>query len=135
MQMTANTKVRHHLLELILWPKEDGSFMEIKNSAKRLKELGIYDDFKLTIQMTAKEHNRLHRKGQEPWNKGIAATEESKVKNRLAHIGKQPWNKGAKGMLHHDEDTRRRISEALKGKCKHNTGRHWKLVNGVRTWY
>lgn len=135
MQMSADTIVRHHLLELILWPKEDGSFIEIKNSAARLKELGIYDDFKLTIPMTAKEHNRLHLKGRVPWNKGVAASEESKLKNRLAHLGMPSSQKGTKGLRHHDEDTRRRISEAMKGKCKHNTGRHWKLVNGVRTWY
>lgn len=34
-----NTIDRHHLLEIILWPNEDGTFTEIENSAARLKEL------------------------------------------------------------------------------------------------
>lgn len=34
-----NTIVRHHLLEIILWPNEDGSFTKIINSRNRLKNL------------------------------------------------------------------------------------------------
>ena len=89
MPNTANTIVRHHLLELILWPKDDGSFIEINNSAKRLKELGIYDDFKLTIQMTSSEHTTFHNKAR---------------KNNYWR-GKHP-----------SEATRKKISESLKGK-------------------
>lgn len=88
MQMSADTIVRHHLLELILWPKEDGSFIEIKNSRARLKELGIYYDFKLTIPMTSSEHTSLHNK------------------SRMNYwYGKHP-----------SAATRKKISESLKGK-------------------
>ena len=41
---------RHHLLEIILWPNNDGTFTKIINSKKRLEELGIYDDYKLCIK-------------------------------------------------------------------------------------
>ena len=135
MQMNPNTIVRHHLLELILWPNGDGTFREIVNSSERLKELGIYNDFKLTIEITCLEHNRLHRKGRPAYNRGIPSTKEARLKNSLAHIGREPGNKGKKGIYSHNADIRARISEKMKGRCKHNTGKHWKLVNGVRTWY
>lgn len=64
---------RHHLLEIILWPNEDGTLRTIHNSAKRLSELGIYDDFKMTIQITDSEHMRLHM---------LNETEEVKTKRR-----------------------------------------------------
>ena len=51
---------RHHLLECILWPNGDGTFRKIVNSSKRIKELGIYNDFKLTIPMDHSTHMRLH---------------------------------------------------------------------------
>jgi hypothetical protein len=52
---------RHHLLECILWPNGDGTFRKIVNRAKRLKELGIYDDFKLTIPIEHRAHTTMHR--------------------------------------------------------------------------
>jgi DNA-directed RNA polymerase alpha subunit len=52
---------RHHLLECILWPNGDGTFRKIINRAERLKELGIYDDYKLTIQIDHAAHSTMHR--------------------------------------------------------------------------
>lgn len=52
---------RHHLLECILWPNCDGTFRKIINRAERLKELGIYDDYKLTIQIDHSAHQTMHR--------------------------------------------------------------------------
>lgn len=52
---------RHHLLECILWPNGDGTFRKIINRAKRLQELGIYDDYKLTIPLDKSTHTTLHR--------------------------------------------------------------------------
>lgn len=57
---------RHHLLECILWKNEDGTFRKIVNRVEQLKELGIYDDYKLTIPI---EHG-LHRKMHEDFEKG-----------------------------------------------------------------
>lgn len=61
-KLFSDSKVRHHLLEIILWPNEDGTFTKIINSAQRLKELGIYDDWKMTIVLTNGEHVRLHNR-------------------------------------------------------------------------
>ena len=52
---------RHHLLECILWPNGDGTFRKIINRAKRLQDLGIYDDYKLTIPLDKSTHQTLHR--------------------------------------------------------------------------
>ena len=68
---------RHHLLECILWPNGDGTFRKIVNRAKRLKELGIYDDFKLTIPIEHRAHTTMHRefeKGTEYEMKGEKAS-------------------------------------------------------------
>lgn len=76
---------RHHLLEIILWPNGYGTFRTILNSRKQLKELGIYDDFKLTIPLTHSEHMSLHHKD-----------------------NKHFYRK------HHSKDTRKKISDAMK---------------------
>lgn len=65
---------RHHLLEIILWPNPDGTFREIRNSKNRLKELGIYDDYKLCIEIPSDEHARLHHKGKISKNRGKVAS-------------------------------------------------------------
>lgn len=90
---------RHHLLEIILWPNEDGTFRTIHNSAKRLSELGIYDDFKMTIQVTASEHMRLHMSNE---------SEESK-----AHHPRNSY--GFKGK-HHSDEHKQYMSKKLAGR-------------------
>lgn len=52
---------RHHLLECILWPNGDGTYRKIVNRAKRLEELGVYDDWKLTIPIDYSLHQSMHR--------------------------------------------------------------------------
>jgi len=63
---------KHHLLECILWPNGDGTFRKIVNTQKRLQELGIYDDYKLTIPIEHGTHSSMHKefkKGTEhEWN-------------------------------------------------------------------
>lgn len=54
--------IRHHLLECILWPNGDGTFRKIVNTQKRLKELGIYDDYKMTIQIDQSSHIAMHHR-------------------------------------------------------------------------
>ena len=51
---------RHHLLECILWPNGDGTFRKIVNTEKRLDELGIYKDYKLTILIEHGIHSSMH---------------------------------------------------------------------------
>lgn len=101
---------RHHLLEIILWPNEDGTFTEIRNSAKRLKKLGIYNDFKMCILISQSEHASLHglgkdrigkttstcwKPGHKTWNKGIPCSDKHKEKiSAGVKIGMQKnWDK------------------------------------------
>ena len=53
---------RHHLLECILWPNGDGTFRKIVNLPGRLRKLGIYDDYKLTIPIERGIHISMHRR-------------------------------------------------------------------------
>lgn len=103
---------RHHLLEIILWPNEDGTFRTIHNSAKRLMELGIYDDFKMTIQITDSEHMSLHMSNE---------SEESKARHRHDSYGfkgkhhsdahKQYMSAKLTGR-HHSEEAKQKMKEA-----------------------
>ena len=52
---------RHHLLECILLPNGDGTFRKIINRSQRLKDLGVYEDYKLTIQIDHAVHSSMHR--------------------------------------------------------------------------
>lgn len=98
--------VRHHLLELILWPNKDGTFKEIKHTANDLRKLGIYDDFKLTIEMTRGEHCSLHKP-----HKDCQHSEDTR--KRISKNGKG--------------------RHANSGKCF--KGMKWKVINGKRVWY
>lgn len=130
-----NTIVRHHLLEIILWPNSDGTFRTIHNSAARLQELGIYNDFKMTIRMTHSEHSKLHNNNRSnEWKsriktgcKGRKISEETKEKLRLANIKRlQDPKERAKcaapqpgelnGMYGHKytEEERKKISEGVR---------------------
>jgi hypothetical protein len=51
---------KHHLLECILWPNGDGTFRKIVNTQKRLKEIGAYDDHKMTIPIEHGAHTSMH---------------------------------------------------------------------------
>ena len=65
---------QHHLLECILWPNGDGTFRKIINTWKRLDELGIYKDYKLTIPLESSIHKTMHnefKRGTEYSNEGI----------------------------------------------------------------
>lgn len=118
---------RHHLLEIILWPNGDGTFKTILNSPERLQQLGIYNDYKLTIPLSRAEHNRLHKKGKHH-------SDETKRK----------MSKAQKVLCFSDEH-RQKLSEVHKGKVfsvEHRAklsaafkGKHWKLVDGKRVWY
>lgn len=93
---------RHHLLEIILWPNGDGTFRKIINSAKRLKELGIYYDWKLTITVPASEHAYLH------------ANNRSDATKRKMSAAKKGENNPMYGTLH-SEEAKSKKSAAMKG--------------------
>lgn len=57
-------------------------------------------------------------------NKGKHLSEETRKKMSEAHKGKSTWNKG-KSMT---EETKLKLREALKGKT-------WKLIDGKRVWF
>lgn len=102
-----NTINRHHLLEIILWPNGDGTFRTILNSVERLKELGIYDDFKMTIPLTKAEHTKLHMKGK-------TRTVEQRKKESESRKGENNTFYGKK----HNEETKKKISESMKGRTR-----------------
>lgn len=111
------TKIhRHHLLEIILWPNQDGSFTEIRNTRSRLKELGIYNDYKMTIEVSNTEHASLH-------HKGITLTDEhvSNIRKNHSHFWKdKPGTfKGKK----HSEESKQKMSKSLKGRDAWNKGK------------
>ena len=93
---------RHHLLEIILWPNEDGSFTQIINDEQRLKDLGIYDDYKLTISIDSKTHSRLHNAF--PSAKRLSARQKCVTAMQNSNIGRIPT-----------DETRRKISVSRTG--------------------
>lgn len=58
------------------------------------------------VFMTQFDHLSMHMKGREPGNKG-----------------KQAWNRGMRGVYHHSEESKRKMSKMRKGKHPWNTGR------------
>ena len=54
--------------------------------------------------------------GRPAWNKGKHPSEESRRKMSEAHKGKVAWNKWKKGVQSMSEETRRKMSEAHKGR-------------------
>lgn len=60
-------------------------------------------------------------KGRMPSNVGI----DIGVKGKSSWMkGKEPWNKGKKGLQHHNEETRRKLSEIFKGRPSTMKGKH-----------
>jgi hypothetical protein len=108
---------RHHLLEIILWPNEDGTFRTSLNSRKRLIELGIYFDYKMTIPVSKSEHSSLH---------GTNRSEETRKRLSISKSGKSQT-------ITHREN----LSASHIGKCFGNKNPQWKpdgptSKNGIR---
>lgn len=66
-----------------------------------------------TIEARAKMS--VAKKGQIPWNKGRKATPEECKKNSVGHLGQISWRKGERGVRHHTDETRKRMSRNLIG--------------------
>lgn len=96
-----DTIVRHHLLECMFYIYENGNKITINNSLSRLKELGIYDDYKMCIEITQSEHMRLH------------ATNRSD--ETLAKISAAASNRSL--------ETRAKLSAAISGENHHLYGK------------
>ena len=104
--------VDHHLLEIILWPNEDGSFRTILNSRKRLRDLEIYKKKVMTIQIKDVDHKILHSNNQLDTAKRL-----NSLKNKGRLIGSKNGMYGRVGELNpffgkkHSEETIKRISD------------------------
>ena len=85
-----------------MWPNEDGTFRQIINDEQRLKNLGIYNDYKLTILIDSRTHNILHNMF--PSDKRLLARKKCVTAMRNSNIGR----------IHTDE-TRRKISISRTG--------------------
>lgn len=130
---------RHHILEIILWPNEDGTFRTILNSMQRLKELGIYNDFKMTIPLTKSEHTKLHHAGKtvsdetkrkvSEAHKGMKASEEHKNKISEAKKGKHHKHHKPHGPMSNEH--KRKIYEAKKGVARSLFGMKFKEHFGI----
>ena len=58
----------------------------------------------------------IFKKGHKPWNKEKSHSEETKRKISEAMKGQIPWNKGKTGLPKHSEEHKRKISEAQKAR-------------------
>lgn len=114
---------RHHLLEIILWPESDGTYKTILNTKARLKELNIYDDFKLTIKLDRAVHTALHRR---------YTTDETKMK--MGRLGRtytmtDEWKakiSASKLGKHRSEETKAKIREKMRGRKRPPMSDEWK---------
>ena len=127
------TKEKMRLAHLGKYCGEDNPFYG-KHHTKRIREiiskthLGHIPWNKGKPQTEeAKEKNRLAHLGHIAWNKGKKLEqiswakgkhwlEEVKIKMSLAHLGKIPWNKGKRGLYKTSLETKKKISEAGKGR-------------------
>lgn len=119
--------VNHHLLEIILWPNDDGTFRTILNSRKRLKELGIYKKSVMTIKLTDIDHKVLHAN-----NQLESARVLNSMKNKERVLGDRNPMFGKTGSLnpffgrHHTEDLCRKWSEDRVGLRLGEKNTQWK---------
>lgn len=107
---------RHHLLEIILWPNGDGTFRTILNSRKKLKELGIYHQYKMTIAIPKSEHSKLHGAYKPKVSDESRRKMSESAKGNHSHLG----HKGT-------EKLKNWLSSRFRGKS-------WSVVNGRRVW-
>lgn len=80
-------------------------------------------------------NNPITRQHNSESHTGKKMTPEQVEKNRESHIGLLVGEKNPMYGKHHSEESRRKISESLKGKQHPNKGKHWKIENGKRVWY
>lgn len=110
---TTQTWDCHHKMELI----KTGAVVDV--TTQDLIDWGIYYNRPADELMfvTRKEHSALHIKGK-----------------KHSKEWKQQHSDHMKGHKV-SEETRRKMSEALEGKPGNQKGKHWKLIDGKRTYY
>ena len=122
----------HHRLET---HTSDGERRPVDITKKELIALDMYYHRPANelIFLTTLEHLRLHRKGKKMSGtfKGKHHSEETKKKMSEAHKGKPSPNKGQPAW-----NKGKHYSEETKRKLSEaKRGKHWKLVDGKRVWY
>ena len=138
----------HHRLET---HTSDGERRLVDISRKELIALDMYYDRPADelIFLTRKEHMRLHSE----YRKGKHRSDETRRKISEANKGKRPSEEAKQKMAEAkrgkklgplSEEHRRKLSEANKGKhlseetkrkvAEAKRGRHWKVIDGKRTW-
>lgn len=65
----------------------------IANNSYKSWNKGLTKDTNDSLKIVSQKISN-YRKGKEPWNKGVPASEERKLKQSLAMKGRQAWNKG-----------------------------------------
>ena len=91
-------------------------------SVKDLQDIGEYYNRPACelIFLTPVDHRRLHNLGKPSGMKGKQHSAETRKKMSEAHKGKQAWNKG----IPQSEETRKKNSEAHKGENNYWFGKH-----------
>ena len=91
-------------------------------SVKDLQDIGEYYNRPACelIFLTPVDHRRLHNLGKPSGMKGKQHSAETRKKMSEAHKGKQAWNKG----IPQSEETRKKMSEAHKGENNYWFGKH-----------
>lgn len=113
---TTQTWICHHRLET---HTSDGERRLVALSMEELKALGTYYDRppEELIFMTELDHKRLHNIGKHSSRKGHSVSEETKRKISEANKGKHSGLLGP-----HSEEHKRKMSQSMKGQHK---GKHW----------
>lgn len=113
--MASHDYEKHHLLELILWPNEDGTLKEIIHTSSELKELGIYEKDIMTISLTTSEHAKLHQSSK-AYKEMISNRLKKAMKGRtFTDEHKQKLREAKKNI---SDDTRKKLSIAAKKQWK-----------------
>ena len=109
----------HHRLET---HNSDGERRLVDITREELLALGMYYNRPSgeLIFLTVEEHTSLHHKGKPGPNKGKKFSEETRRKMSESLKGENHYMYGKR----HSEETKKRISKAMKGRPSPNKGKH-----------